>query len=106
MQQFEMDAVQGDISNVETIDISEGGFSFKSHQPFEVGSVLFCKIIIVGYRLGLETYGKVVRSKAGKQNGNYQVAVELPYLNELDKKNLTRYILDKQREQLRKRASE
>ena len=101
-----MDAVQGDITHVETTDISEGGFSFKSHQSFDVGSLLFCKIIIVGYRLGLETYGNVVRSKPDKQTGSYQIAVELPYLNELDKKNLTRYILDKQREQLRNRATD
>ncbi|MDH5259523.1 MAG: hypothetical protein OEX07_16025, partial [Gammaproteobacteria bacterium] len=58
---------------------------------------------IIGYRLGMETFGKVVRCEPLKKEAGFFVGVELPYLKELDRKNLTRFIFDKQREQLRKR---
>ncbi len=106
-QQFEMDAERGVLENAETMDISEGGFSFKSSHELVIGSYLYCKIAIVGYRLGMETFGKVVRQEPIKnETGKFNVAVELPYLKEIDRKNLTRYILDKQREQLKNRTTD
>jgi len=106
-QQFKMDTEQGVLENAETMDISEGGFSFKSSQELALGSYLFCKIAIIGYRLGMETFGKVVRQEPIKnETGKFSIAVVLPYLKEIDRKNLTRYILDKQREQLRNRTTD
>ena len=95
-------AMDGKLECTETLDISEGGMSFLSTHSLNVGQHIYCKLAIMGYRLGMETFGKVIRShKDSEQNGYHRIGVEFPYLRELDKKNLTRYIFDKQREILR-----
>lgn len=103
-EKFSMDAAQGLFEVTETVDISEGGLSFYTRNNIAIGTILYCKVAIVGYRLGMETYGKVVRVISNEKRTKFSIGLELPYLKELDKKNLTRYILDKQREQLRQRA--
>ena len=105
-EKFNMDAARGLFEVTETLDISEGGLSFYSRHNLPIGAILFCKLAIVGYRLGMETYGKVVRVIADDKSDGYCIGLELPYLKELDKKNLNRYIIDKQREQLRQRAED
>jgi len=105
-EKFKMDADQGVFEVTETLDISEGGLSFYSRNNFSEGDILYCKLAIVGYRLGMETYGKVVRCIKDDVSDGYNIGLELPYLKELDKKNLTRYIFDKQREQLRQRSED
>lgn len=105
-EKFKMDADQGIFEITETLDISEGGLSFYSRNQFSLDDILYCKLAIVGYRLGMETYGKVVRCAADENSDGYSIGLELPYLKELDKKNLTRYIFDKQREQLRQRTED
>lgn len=105
-EKFKMDADQGIFEVTETLDISEGGLSFYSRNSFSDGDILYCKLAIVGYRLGMETYGRVVRCVKDDVSDGYNIGLELPYLKELDKKNLTRYIFDKQREQLRQRAED
>jgi len=105
-EKFKMDAAQGVFETTETMDISEGGLSFYSRHSLSIGDILYCKLAIVGYRLGMETYGKVVRSEVDEKSDGYFIGLELPYLKELDKKNLTRYIFDKQREQLRERQED
>ena len=86
------------MEKAETQDLSEGGLSFQSSIEFELGDLIYCRLAIVGYRLGMETYGKIVRSERVNADGNFRIGVELPYLKELDRKNLTRFIFDKQRE--------
>jgi len=86
-----------------TQDISEGGLSFQSAHGFKLGDLIYCRLAIVGYRLGMETFGKIVRCEMLKEKQGFCVGVELPYLKELDRKNLTRFIFDKQREQLQKK---
>ena len=105
-EKFKMDADQGIFEVTETLDISEGGLGFYSRNCFSEGDILYCKLAIVGYRLGMETYGKVVRCVKDEASDGYNIGLELPYLKELDKKNLTRYIFDKQREQLRQRSED
>ena len=105
-EKFKMDADQGIFEVTETLDISEGGLSFYSRHEFKEGDILYCKLAIVGYRLGMETYGNVVRCVKDDKSDGYCIGLELPHLKELDKKNLTRYIFDKQREQLRQRSEE
>ena len=97
-------AMDGKLETTQTLDISEGGMSFLSTHPGDINGFIYCKIAIMGYRLGMETFGKIVRcNEEGEQAGMYRLGVEFPFLRELDKKNLTRYIFDKQREQLRLR---
>ncbi len=104
-EKFTMDAARGLFEITETLDISEGGLSFYSRHNIPVGTILYCKLAIVGYRLGMETFGRVVRVVADNDSGGHCIGLELPYLKALDQKNLMRYILDKQREQLRERAN-
>lgn len=92
------------METAETQDISEGGLSFTSHIKFELGDLIYCRLAIIGYRLGMETFGKIVRCEPAKSANGFSIGVELPYLKELDRKNLTRFIFDKQREQLGKRS--
>jgi len=100
-------AMDGKLESTQTLDISEGGMSFLSSMEGEIGQHVYCKLAIMGYRLGMETFGKVIRSApAPEKPGFFRLGVEFPYLRELDKKNLTRYIFDKQREQLRIRNEE
>ncbi len=89
-----------------TRDISEGGLSFTSAHDFDLGDLIYCRLAIIGYRLGMETFGKIVRCEPNKNENSYCIGVELPYLKELDRKNLTRFIFDKQREQLHKQSSD
>jgi len=103
-EQIQTDLNYGILEAAETEDISEGGFSLTSSNEYKIDDILYCKLAIVGYRLGMETFGKVIRCEKLK-DGKFKTGVELPYLKELDKKNLTRYIFDKQREQIRKRES-
>jgi len=98
--------VRSSLESAETRDISEGGLSFKSSSEFDLGDLIYCRVAIVGYRLGMETFGKVVRCEHMEEGSGYCVGIELPYLKELDRKNLTRFIFDKQREQLQKRSKE
>ena len=97
---------QNAMESAETQDISEGGLSFQSSTGFDLGDLIYCRLAIVGYRLGMETFGKVVRCEPQKDGKSFCVGVELPYLKELDRKNLTRFIFDKQREQLRKKSDQ
>lgn len=103
-EKFRNATLDGVLETTETLDISEGGMSFSSKKSLAIGEYVYCKLAIMGYRLGMETFGKVVRSDADSENpGSFRVAVEFPFLKELDRKNLTRFIFDKQREQLQNR---
>ncbi len=97
--------LDGALETTETLDISEGGMCFLSKQDMVLGDYVYCKLAIMGYRLGMETFGKVVRTEpVGDNKDCYLIGLEFPFLKELDRKNLTRFIFDKQREQLRKRV--
>ncbi len=85
-----------------TLDISEGGISFLATEPLAVDSHLFCRLIIAGPQMGLETFGKVVHCEA-VEGGDHRIGVGFPYINDYQRKLLSRYIFDRQREQLRQR---
>ncbi len=88
-----------------TYDISEGGISFNAPEPLAKGSYLLLKMVIMGAKLGIETIGKVVRSRVEKLDKNemHRVGVEFPYILEMERRSLTKYIFDRQREQIRTR---
>ncbi len=92
----------GALSTTETFDISEGGMSFLSEKSLEIDQFVYCKLAIMGYRLGLETFAKVTRVEASADDAShFNIGVEFSFLKEQDRKNLSRFILDKQREQQR-----
>jgi len=103
---FSYNDVNNVLESVSTQDISEGGLSFSSPTEFKLGDLIYCRLAIVGFRLGMETFGKIVRCEPIPHGKGFCVGVELPYLKELDRKNLTRFIFDKQREQLQKNVKE
>ncbi len=85
-----------------TLDISEGGASFLATQAFPVGCFLFCRLIIAGPQMGIETFARVVYCE-NVDSGDHRIGVEFPYINDYQRKLLSRYIFDRQREQIRRR---
>lgn len=107
MQQAGKEDSEQHYSSATTVDISEGGVSFDADTSPELNSFLFCRMSIAGFQLGLETYGKVVYTSQSKENaGKVRVGVEFPYITEYERKQLTRYIFDKQREMIRQAAED
>lgn len=86
-----------------TVDISEGGMSFNARNPLDMNQYMRLRVVIVSARLGIETVGKVVscHEKQHKDMHYYRIGVEFPKLHEADRRALARYIMDKQREQIR-----
>ncbi|MDH5229571.1 MAG: PilZ domain-containing protein [Gammaproteobacteria bacterium] len=103
-EHFNSQQINTAFKSANTFDISEGGFSFDTKDHIEPYSFLFCRLIIVGFRYGMETYGKVTNSREHhREDGQkvYRCGVEFPFLNEHDRKYLARYIMARQRELIR-----
>lgn len=93
----------GEYVRARTVDISEGGISFDDTNPPEVDSFIYCRLAISGFQLGLQTYGKVVHLGESAQGADLtRVRVSFPLISDYERKQLTRYIFDRQREQIRK----
>jgi len=93
------------ITTTRTIDISEGGVSFNRPEPYGIGEYFHIKLVIVDARFGIDTYGRVIHCSLESSEGDrrvFRVGVEFPVLYESDRKLLMRYILDRQREKIRK----
>lgn len=85
-------------------DISEGGVSFYSKTALAKDSYLALKLVVIGARIGIDTFGKVVSCQEEKgDKSRYRVGVKFIRLSDGDRRILTRYILDRQREMIRKR---
>ncbi|MDH5300746.1 MAG: PilZ domain-containing protein [Gammaproteobacteria bacterium] len=85
-----------------TVDISEGGLSFDTPKPPKKGSFVFCRVSISGFQLGLQTYAKVVYLGTVEDDPKmYRVGVSFPLITDYERKQLTRFIFDRQREQIR-----
>jgi c-di-GMP-binding flagellar brake protein YcgR len=107
-EQFRNPASKEEYTTTSTVDISEGGVGFDAPMLIPLDSVVYCRVVIAGYRFGLETYGNVVYCREMESDGNsqFRIGVEFPYLTEYDRKQLTRYIFDRQRQQIRKQRTE
>lgn len=109
-EQFRAKEAVSTYISTNTMDISEGGACFLSTKPLEMDTWLLARIVIVSFRFGLETYAKVAHcqplnvSESGKME--YRIGLEFPYIMEKDRKHLTRYIFDRQRQLLRKTAKD
>lgn len=86
-----------------TVDISEGGLSFNSKAPYKDGTHVELKIVVVGARVGIETVAQVVNSQKLERKGveYFRIGLEFPFIAESDRRVLSRYIMDRQREQIR-----
>ncbi|MDH5546510.1 MAG: PilZ domain-containing protein [Gammaproteobacteria bacterium] len=86
-----------------TVDISEGGLSFNSKVTYKNGIYFKMKIIAISARVGIETVAKVVSSvpKKRKSLDYFRIGVQFPQLPEEDRRALTRYIMERQRESIR-----
>jgi len=92
----------GPFVRVHTVDISEGGVSFDTRNPLKKGAFIYCRLAISGFQLGLQTYGKVVY--LGRETADpkmIRVGVEFPLINDYERKQLARFIFDRQREKIR-----
>ncbi len=96
------------ITTTRTIDISEGGVSFNRPEPYGIGEYFHIKLVVVDARFGIDTYGQVIHchlEDSDEDRRVFRIGVEFPVLYESDRKLLMRYILDRQRELIRKRKS-
>ncbi|MDH5218539.1 MAG: PilZ domain-containing protein [Gammaproteobacteria bacterium] len=86
-----------------TVDISEGGLSFNSKVAYKNDTYFQMKIIIVSARIGIECIACVVSSQAKKRGDldYFRIGVQFPHLPEEDRRSLTRYIMERQRENIR-----
>ena len=86
-----------------TVDISEGGLSFNSKVSYTNDTYFQMKIIIVNARIGIECVACVVSSMVKKRGDleYYRIGVQFPQLPEEDRRSLTRYIMERQRENIR-----
>ena len=88
-----------------TIDISEGGISFFSQEAYREKTYFYLRLVIIGFKYGLETYGQVAHCREAEDandNKGYIIGIEFPHLSDYDQKQLSRYIYDRQRELIRK----
>ncbi len=88
-----------------TYDISEGGISFNAPEALEKNSYLLLKMVIMGAKLGVETIGKVTSSRVETLDSKelHRIGVEFPFMLEMERRSLTKYIYNRQREQMRAR---
>jgi hypothetical protein len=102
-ERFRNSAGQKKALRTNTVDISEGGLSFNSKVPYKNETYFQMKIIIVSARVGIECIACVVSCTAKKRGdlNYYRIGVQFPFLPEEDRRSLTRYIMERQRENIR-----
>lgn len=91
-----------------TVDISEGGISFNSRTPRNLGDYLDLRLAIVGARLGLRTFGKVVQCIEKTHDGTtyHRLGAEFVMMQEYDRRQVARFIMDRQRERIQQEKDE
>lgn len=85
------------LTAVRTIDISEFGLSFSAKEALSAGEFIYARLVIVNFRLGLETYAEVKHCTA-TDNGGFRIGIELPWVSESERKQLARYLMTCQRD--------
>lgn len=90
------------------VNLSAGGVAFYVAAPAAVGVTLNVMVGIRESGLIIDTYGQVIgcderTSTDGKKQ--YLLRIEFPYLEEPERRQLMRHILDKQREHIRRAAA-
>jgi len=86
------------------VNFSEKGLRTTINYPIKVGNFVEIKLILDLYQpIGFYLYGKVVR--CNPKNGEYEIAVEFINIPPDIRDKISLYILNKQRELIRKRYS-
>lgn len=91
-----------------TVDISEGGVSFNSRTPRNIGDYLDLRLAIVGARLGLRTFGRIVQCIEKTHDGTtyHRLGAEFVMMQEYDRRQIARFIMDRQRERIQQEKDE
>jgi len=85
------------------VNISEKGMRFPSEEPYYIGDILEIKTVLDIYQpVGLYLYGKVVRYEK-KGPDKFEVAVEFVNLSPDIRDKISFFILNKERELIRKK---
>lgn len=82
------------------VTLSEGGVSFSSELPLEVGGFLCLRMVLLPQPLGLRLCAKVVHC-APLDDGHWEIGTEFEALPDAQRQLLARHILQKQAQQRR-----
>ncbi len=91
-----------------TLDLSEGGVSFNSKTPRNIGDYLDMRLAIVGARLGVRIFGRIVQCVEKIHDGTtyHRLGAEFVMLQEYDRRQIARFIMDRQRERIQQGKEE
>ena len=89
-----------DLAPARPVSLSEGGVSFTSPEPVEVGSFLNLRMVLLPQPLGLQLRGRVIHC-AALADGNWEIGTEFEALPDAQRQLLARHILQKQAQQRR-----
>lgn len=89
-----------DLGTPQPVTLSEGGVSFTSELPVEVGGYLSLRIVLLPQPLGLRLRGRVVHCR-GQADGRWEIGTEFDSLPDAQRQLLARHILQKQAQERR-----
>ncbi|OAI91911.1 PilZ domain-containing protein [Pseudomonas putida] len=90
----------GEIGAPQPVKLSEGGVEFNSPEPFEPGSRVALKMVLMPRASGLLLRGKVTHC-ARRADGSYELGCEFIDMSDAQRQLLARYILQRQQQQRR-----
>jgi len=103
---------EDEVSNqaTKTVSISAGGMGFSSAEPYEIGTALEIKLLLMPDMTGMMIYGEVVDCTENEETDGseepYCLRIDFSNIREADRDILIRHILRCQGEWLRKRRRE
>ena len=84
-----------DIGPTRRVTLSEGGINFTHRTPFEPGTQLAVKMVLMPQALGMSLRAVVVHSQA-QEGGEFDIGTEFEALTDAQRQLLARHILQKQ----------
>lgn len=94
---------QDQVTQKETVILSEGGISFGNSTPYDTGAHLHLLIMLFPGYSSIATIG-VVRTCEKQQDGCYRIGVEFSVLLEPDRKLLARHMRRRESQAIREQA--
>jgi hypothetical protein len=82
------------------VNLSEGGVSFSSELPVEIGGYLSLRLVLLPRPLGLRLRARVVHC-AQQEDGRWEIGTEFDALPDAQRQLLARHILKKQAQERR-----
>ncbi len=91
----------GNLSEPQEVTLSEGGMSFRSTQPYSIGSWLMLRMVLMPSPLGLVLPARVTHCNTGEEPDQWALGVSFDNLSDAQRQLLARHILQKQAQEIR-----